>query len=221
MSESTYLQPFPCQMNEYSLFLRNDWCFYMKHRPFHVRKYISAAFPMANEWEQFVFAEWLMVLHKTKAFSCQKVHIYSLSHAKWVRTACFCHREQTYREVSEINSLLEPWNHNNKYRILCHSIVFMSPPGWGNRIEWINIRYLHFQRSRVSDWEKWKKSVRNAVSMIFPSLYRVKKNSGLRFLFVFVFWWDSLGGRNIKKIDKFKIPNEKLLDQGGSTLKSP
>jgi hypothetical protein len=24
-----------------------------------------------------------------------------------------------------------------------------------------------------------------------------------------------------KKIDKFKIPNEILLDQGGSTLKSP
>ena len=47
----------------------------------------------------------------------------------------------------------------------------MSPPGWGNRIQWINIRYSHFQRSRGSDWEWWKKSVRNAVSMIFPSLF--------------------------------------------------
>ena len=45
MSDSTYLQPFSCQMSEDSFF-RNDWCFYIKHQPFHVRKYIFAAFPM-------------------------------------------------------------------------------------------------------------------------------------------------------------------------------
>ena len=48
----------------FSLFLRNDWCFCIKLRPFHVRKYIFAAFPMLNEWGQLVFAEWFMFLHK-------------------------------------------------------------------------------------------------------------------------------------------------------------
>ena len=70
MSESTYLQPFPCQMSENSLFLCNDWCFYIKHRPFHVRKYIFAAFPMHAKWV------------RTVCF-CGMIDVSTLTHLAW------------------------------------------------------------------------------------------------------------------------------------------
>ena len=73
ISESIYMRPFPCQMCEKSLFLCNYWCFCLNHRPFHVRKYILPLFPMPNVWKEFVFTLLLMFLHRTPAFSCQKV----------------------------------------------------------------------------------------------------------------------------------------------------
>ena len=77
-----------------------------------------------------------------------------------------------------------------------------------------------------------EKSVRNAVSNDFSITLPCK--FCLRTLICFCFLhFDWLGGGayfdgledleagKLKKNDKFKIPNEKLHDQGGSTLKSP
>ena len=77
-----------------------------------------------------------------------------------------------------------------------------------------------------------EKSVRNAVSNDFSITLPCK--FCLRTLICFCFLhFDWLGGGayfdgledleagKFKKNDKFKIPNEKLHDQGGSTLKSP
>ena len=65
-------------------------------------------------------------------------------------------------------------------------------------------------------------------------LFHHSQKKELRTLICFCFsYFDWLGGGayfdgmedleagKLKKNDKFKIPNEKLLDQGGSTLKSP
>ena len=65
-------------------------------------------------------------------------------------------------------------------------------------------------------------------------LFHHSQKKELRTLICFRFsYFDWLGGGayfdgmedleagKFKKIDKFKIPNEILLDQGGSTLKSP
>ena len=108
--------------------------------------------------------------------------------------------------------------------------MFIPPPGWGNKQNRIEkqpvFTFCRGQESLIkSDGKISKKCCFYDFSMTLPSKFCLRT-----LCFSYSDWLgggayfdrlEDLEAGKFKKNDKFKIPNEKLHDQGGSTLKSP
>ena len=120
-----------------------------------------------------------------------------------IQLSCLAHRQLIQRQVTEAQLLLKRWNHNNKYRIFLNSIVFIPPPGWGNKQNRMD-QHSVFTFSEVqSPWLRvMEKSVRNSISIQIFSSTVLNKNLGLClcYCYCFWFWWAPWGGKIQKNL---------------------